>query len=304
VTHEVTRPMNSCQMPRLNSSVAFVLAARTGPAVPVVFDSPHSGSAYPADFAPAASRAEIFTTWDAYVDELFGQVLAVGATLLAANFSRAYIDANRAASDIDPDVLEKLWPEPTNLSEHTRRGMELIRRFALPGVPMYDRKLSVAEVRCRIDHFYTPYRRALAETIEALWRRHGLVWHFNCHSMKSRGNAMNRDQGAARPDFVIGDRDGATAPPAFSSWVAAYFTGLGYGVKINDPYLGADIVRAHGDPVRGRYSVQIEINRALDLDEATCARGTRFRALRDELTGFARAVAARARDEISRKVAR
>jgi N-formylglutamate deformylase len=286
------------------SPAAFVLERPKGAEVPVVFDSPHSGIDYPEDFAPVASRQEIATTWDAYVHELFGAVSAAGATLLSANFPRAYIDANRAASDIDPELLEGPWPTPLELSEHTRRGMGLIRRFALPGVPMYGRKLTIMEVRGRIDRYFTPYRRALHETLEAAWRRHGAVWHFNCHSMKSRGNAMNTDQGAERPDFVIGDRGGTTAAPEFTAWVADHFTGLGYRVKINDPYRGADIIRAHGEPARGRHSVQIEINRALYLNEATCERGPRFVALREELTGFARAVADLARRELGGKVAR
>jgi N-formylglutamate deformylase len=159
---------------------------------------------------------------------------------------------------------------------------------------MYDRKLSVTEVRHRIEAYYLPYRAALRTAVEATAARHGLVWHFNCHSMKSRGNAMNRDAGATRPDFVIGDRVGTTAPPEFTAWVAAWFRGRGYSVAVNDPYRGADIVRAHGDPARHRYSVQIEINRALYLDESTCERGPRFAALRDELTEFARVAAARA----------
>ena len=288
-------------MPPTELNPVFVLTEPTGPAAPVVFDSPHSGITYPSDFAPAATRAQIRTTWDAYVHELFGAVPATGATLLAANFPRAYLDANRAVSDIDPELLDSPWPEPIELSEHARRGMGLIRRFALPGVPMYDRRLSVAEVRRRIDECFIPYRHALREMIDAAWRRHGAVWHFNCHSMKSRGNAMNRDAGAARPDFVIGDRDGTTASPAFTVWVAEYFTQLGYRVKINDPYRGADIIRTHGDPARGRTSIQIEINRGLYLTEATCERGPRFATLRDELTGFAQAVAAQAREPLARK---
>jgi N-formylglutamate deformylase len=64
-------------------------------------------------------------------------------------------------------------------------------------------------------------------------------------------------------------------------------------VAINDPYRGADIVRAHGDPARGRCSVQIEINRALYMDESTCEPGPGFAGLRDHLTGFAHAAAAR-----------
>ncbi len=262
---------------------------------PLVFDSPHSGLAYPPDFNPAATPEQIATTWDAHVQELFAGAPLAGAVLLAANFPRAYIDANRSAGDIDPELLEGAWPGEIILSEHARRGMGLIRRFALPGVPMYTRRLSVPEVQRRIEGYFLPYRRTLAGLIETAWRRHGTVWHFNCHSMKSRGNAMNVDAGAARADFVIGDRGGTSADPALTAWVASHFTHLGYHVKINAPYRGADIVRSHGDPARRRHSIQIEINRALYLDEAAVTRGPRFDVLRDQLTAFARSAAERVR---------
>lgn len=274
------------------SAAPLLIHRPAGASAPLVFDSPHSGIDYPSDFAPAASRQQIATTWDAHVDALFRGVTEAGAVLIAATFPRAYLDANRAADDIDPELLSEPWPEPVALSDHARRGMGLIRRYALPGVPMYHRRLSVAEVRRRIEDFHRPYREALRGEIDAAAARHGRVWHFNCHSMKSRGNAMNTDSGRARPDFVIGDRDGTSADPAVTRWVATHFSGLGYRVQVNDPYRGADIVRAHGDPSRGRCSVQIEINRALYMEEATCEPGPGFGRLQDHLAGFARAAAA------------
>ncbi len=289
-------------MPSKSPSSAFVLKTPRDPVAPLVFDSPHSGFEFPSDFQPAATRAEIQTTWDAYVDDLCGEVTTAGASLLAARFPRAYIDANRSARDIDPEILAEPWPGPTELSEHAHRGMGLIRRFALPGVPMYRRKLAVGEVRRRIETCYAPYRRVLAETIESTWQRHGVVWHFNCHSMKSRGNAMNRDKGAVRPDFVIGDRGGATAPPQVTAWVAGFFSQRGYRVAINDPYRGADIVKTHGDPARGVLSIQIEINRALYMDEATCLRNSGFAQVRAEFAEFARAAAAQVSPLVTRKV--
>ena len=263
-------------------------------AAPVVFDSPHSGLDYPADFEPVASRAAILSTWDAYVDELWGGVPAAGASLVTALFPRAYVDANRAANDIDPDVLETPWPHRVVHSEYTRRGMGLIRRFALPDVPMYARPLSLAAVRRRIGSYHRPYRRALRETLDAVWRRHGRVWHFNCHSMKSCNARIGR-AAAKRPDFTIGDRDGTTASPQATAWVAKFFRDRGHSVALNHPYRGGDIVGTHGDPAHGRHSIQIEINRALYMDEATCERGPRFEALRAELTAFAHGVAEFAR---------
>jgi N-formylglutamate deformylase len=269
-------------------------------AMPLVFDSPHSGFEFPSDFNPVASPAEIRTSWDGYVDELYNRVPSAGATLLAARFPRAYIDTNRAGNDVDPELLATPWPEPVELSEHSSRGMGLIRRLALPGVPMYDRRLTVAEVQHRIQHYYAPYRKALDEIIERVWRRHGAVWHFNCHSMKSRGNAMNRDQGAARPDLVISDRDGTTAGPGLADWVAEHFRSRGYRVNVNHPYRGADIVRSVGQPHRRRFSLQIELNRSRYMDEATGERNDRFDHWQSELTEFAHVMVLKVRDDLAR----
>ncbi len=264
------------------------------PACPVLFDSPHSGLGWPADFRPAANESQIKSMWDAYVDELWGDAPACGATLVTAHFLRAYIDANRAVDDIDPALLAAPWPGALATTDYSHRGMGLIRRLALPGVAMYDRLLGVEEVRARIDLYYRPYRRMLHDALDAIHARHGTVWHFNCHSMKSRGNDMNIDSGAARPDFVISDQLGRTADPALTQWVADYFSGRGYSVAINEPYRGGNLVGTFGAPERRRHSIQIEINRALYMDEAEFTRGPGFSRIRAELAGFVRAVVGRA----------
>jgi len=263
-----------------------------GPGIPVVVDSPHSGLVYPPDFAPAAPGSAILTSCDRYVDELWGGAPQAGAVLIGALFPRAYIDTNRAAGDLDPALIDGVWPEAVRPTDYSRRGMGLIRREALPGVPMSDRKLTVAEVRRRLQEYYEPYRRALAEALDAAWRAAGAVWHCNCHSMKSTGNAMNTDRGRSRPDFVVSDRRGTTSDPAFTRWAAACLTDLGYRVQVNDPYQGGDLVAASGRPGERRNSIQIEINRALYLDESTYEKGPDFAAVRADLDAFLAALGA------------
>jgi N-formylglutamate deformylase len=265
---------------------AYILHTPTVAPVALMLDSPHSGMTLPADFVAAAPRAAILSTWDAFVDELWADAPAAGATLLAANFPRAYVDVNRAEDDIDPDLLAEPWPTPLAPTAYTRRGMGLIRRNALPDVPMYDRRLSVAEVEYRISTCYRPYRDALRQQLDALHARFGAVWHLDCHSMKSRGNAMNVDAGATRPDVVIGDRQGTTADPAHTAWVAEWFHARGHSVQVNDPYQGGDIVARSGAPARGRHSIQIEINRALYMDETTVTRGARFGQMQTTCSAF------------------
>ncbi len=250
------------------------------PAIPLVVDSPHSGMAWPTDFQPAASRDAIHTTWDAFVDELWGDAPDAGATLLAATFPRAYVDVNRAESDIDPELLAAPWPTPLAPTDYTQRGMGLIRRNALPGIPMYERLLPVEDVERRIAAYYRPYRAALAAAIDAAHAAAGVVLHIDCHSMKSRGNAMNIDNGALRPDVVVSDRFGSTADPTITQWVAEWFRGRGLRVQVNEPYKGGDLVRSFGAPDAGRHSIQVEFNRALYMDEAAFAKHGRFDALR------------------------
>lgn len=263
---------------------------------PVVFDSPHSGFAWPADWSPAASREAIRTTWDAHVDRLLEGAAEAGVPLLAATFPRAYVDVNRAEDDLDPAVLAGPWPGPLAPTDYSRRGMGLIRRLALPDVPMYDAPLAVEAVRARLERHHRPYRARLAALLDEAQAAHGRVWHLNWHSMKSRGNAMNVDAGAMRPEIVVSDRRGTTAAPGLVARIVGWFTLRGYRTLANDPYQGGDLVRTFGDPARGRSSVQVEINRSLYMDEATCEPHAGFAPLQADLTAFAREMVAWARE--------
>ncbi|QIE26279.1 N-formylglutamate amidohydrolase (plasmid) [Caballeronia sp. SBC1] len=275
----------------------FVTQAQSSP-LPIVFDSPHSGIDLPADFGTIAPRDAILTSWDAFVDELWAGVPERGGVLIGAHFPRAYIDANRAITDIDAALLAEPWPDPVAPQKYTLRGMGLIRRDALPNVPLYDRKLSVAEVRHRIDTCYLPYRAALADAAERAYAQHGALWHMDCHSMKSRGNEMNVDSGEARPDFVISDRLGTTSDPAFTRWVARHFEAAGYRVQVNEPYQGGDLLTAVSNLARHRNSIQIEVNRALYMDEAAFAKHAGFDTLKRNLDTFADALAAYVRAQL------
>ncbi|RKP49547.1 N-formylglutamate amidohydrolase [Trinickia fusca] len=284
----------------LSTDALFVTQPAPGTnALPIVFDSPHSSAGMPADFGTHAPREAILSSWDAFVDELWTGVPEHGGVLIGARFTRAYIDANRALADIDAELLAEPWPEPLSPEPYTKRGMGLIRRYALPGVPLYARKLTLAEVRHRIDAYYRPYRAALGSAIDEAACAHGAVWHVNCHSMKSRGNAMNVDAGQARPDVVVSDRLGTSAEPAFTEWVAAQLREAGLTVRVNDPYQGGDLVRTFGDPARRRHSIQIELNRALYMDETAFVPHAGFADLKRTLDAFAQRLAEHVREQLA-----
>lgn len=260
-------------------------------AVPILVDSPHSGIAMPADFATIAPLDALRTTWDAFVDELWADAPSHGAALLAAQFPRAYVDVNRAEDDLDPALLAEPWPSPLNPTDYSRRGMGLIRRLALPDVPMYAGPLAAATVERRLAQYYRPYRTALRERVDALRARFGIAVLIDAHSMKSQGNAMNVDAGAARPDVVVSDRRGTTADPALTEFVAERFRAQGYAVQCNEPYQGGDLVRSVGDPAQGVHAIQVEVNRARYMDEARVAPSAEFARMRAACAGCVQALA-------------
>lgn len=240
----------------------------------LVLDSPHSGTAYPPDFGHACSRAALRDAEDTHVERLFDFAPGLGVAWVEALFPRSYLDTNRGLAEIDAAMLSGPWPgvHPATEAEQAkvRLGKGLLWRCLDDGTPIYDRLLSPAEVQTRIDRCWHPYHTALARAVEAASQRHGGVIHLNCHSMPAvAGRWATGHPGLEHPDFVIGDRDGTTAAPAISALVAEVLRSRGHSVSVNHPYKGVELVRRHGDPARGRHSVQLEINRRLYMDEAT-----------------------------------
>ena len=263
----------------------------TAAPLPLVLDSPHSGTNYPADFDHLPSRAIVRRAEDTHVETLFGRAPDAGATLVEALFPRAYIDPNRHLSDMDPAVLEEPWPGPVALTRKTELGIGLVWRLAQGGVPMYARPLSVADVERRIALYYEPYHAAVAAALDERHRRFGAVWHLNCHSMPAVGDVMSDDPGRERAEFVLGDRDGTTCEPEFTAFVGATLSAMGYEVAVNDPYKGVELVRKHGRPAERRHSLQIEINRRLYMDDVSLARTAGFGALQADLVRLIEALA-------------
>src|SRR5215470_3326304 len=260
--------------------------------VPVVFDSPHSGSVYPSDFDFAAPFDVMRRAEDAFVDELFASAPLHGAALLAALFPRSYVDPNRHEHEIDTLLLNEPWPHPIVSSHRSARGLGVVRRLVRATVAVYDRRLSVSEVQSRIARYHRPYHDELSAMIAQAQDRFGAVWHLNCHSMKSTAKGRLRD------DFVLGDRDGTTCAPAFTELVASTLRHLGYSVGLNHPFKGAEIVIRHGNPTASRHSLQIEINRGLYMDEARIERSAAFPRLQRDIDALIGTIIAFVRERI------
>lgn len=264
------------------TQLPFQLDEGMEPLAPLVLDSPHSGHVYPEDFRFECPKAWLQQTEDAFVDELFSDAPALGMALQKALFARSYIDVNRAENDIDPRMLEDAWPVPLHPSERSLAGHGLIRHICR-GQPVYGKKIPSAEIQCRLENYYRPYHAMLQKTLQERRAQFGTVWHINCHSMPSLfQNPALAPHGPA-VDFIVGDRDGHACEKAFSVFVTETLRGMGYRVGHNDPYKGAEIIARYGRPTRGVHCLQLEISRALYMDEKTLERGPGFTKLKANL---------------------
>ncbi len=264
----------------------------------LVFSSPHSGRYYPEEFV-SSSRLDPHTlraSEDAYVDELFGAAPHLCAPLIQANYARAYLDVNREAWELDPEMFDGPLPEFVNArSGRVAAGLGTIARVVASGTPIYDGRMPFAEAERRVSAVYRPYHQALSRLLERTRAQFGCAVLIDCHSMPSCGGSwgdMPLKSTGAVPDFILGDRYGRSCHGEVMAAAQQALTAQGFRVVRNDPYSGGFNTRHYGVPREGRHALQIEINRALYMDEATLDRSDGFATLCDAMHTLILALAA------------
>jgi len=273
-------------------SPPFTVARPESLKIPLVFNSPHSGRVYPKAFL-AASRLEpmaLRRSEDAYVEELFSFVTELGAPLLHAHFPRAYVDVNREPYELDPALFRDGLPHYANTqSVRVVGGLGTIARIVSESDEIYREPLSVNAALERINRLYTPYHETLSSLLDEARRAFGFSVLIDCHSMPSSPIA---EQAGVRPDFVLGDRFGTSCSPELTRLAAGQLKAQGYAVALNKPYAGGYITEHYGRPHKGQHALQIEINRALYMDETTFEKSSGFPQLKDDLESMVRALVA------------
>jgi N-formylglutamate amidohydrolase len=255
--------------------------------LPLVFNSPHSGSLYPEPFLAASrlDKAAIRRSEDFCVDELMTQAVALGAPLLKANFPRAWLDVNREPYELDPKMFDGTLPPYANVrSVRVAGGGGPIARIVSESEEIYAAPLPVDEALSRIEAVYKPYHRMLRDLVLSAHAEFGVALLLDCHSMPSsvRGASARH-----RPDIVIGDRYGTSAAPELTDIAAEILARLGYAVSRNKPYAGGFITEHYGQPLRGIHAMQVEINRSLYMDERSLERTGGFARLAGDLARLA-----------------
>jgi N-formylglutamate amidohydrolase len=250
---------------------------------PLVFASPHSGRVYPARMMAASllDGAAIRRSEDAFVDQLIAGGVDQGAVILAATHARAFIDLNRAPYELDQEMFADALPAfAQSRTARVAAGLGAIARIVAEGHEIYNRKLTFAEAQARIADIHQPYHAALGALVGEALDRHGVALLVDWHSMPA---AATRAVGRDGCDMVLGGRFGAACAPAVTGAVESALTRMGYRVARNVPYAGGYTTELYGQPSHGKHGLQIEINRALYLDEATVEPHAGFDRLRRDL---------------------
>jgi N-formylglutamate amidohydrolase len=270
---------------------------------PLLLASPHSGDRYPPEFLEMSklSRATLRLSEDCYVDELIAGAPAHGVPVLRALFPRVYVDANREALELDPVMFEDRLPENAITdSPRVAAGLGSIPRLAANDREIYGRKLRFAEAEQRIETCYRPYHRALVALMQETRERFGGCLLIDCHSMPSAGGQGERD-GRSRVDFVLGDCFGASCADAVTAAAEQHLRQGGAQVRRNNPYSGGYVTQHYGRPAEGIHVLQIEINRAIYMDETSLERLPQFAETRRRLDGLIALLAREAPNLIRRR---
>jgi N-formylglutamate amidohydrolase len=243
---------------------------------PIIFNSPHSGSVYPPEFLNASriDLAALRRSEDSFMDELIAGLSDRGFPVVRVHFPRSYVDVNREPYELDPRMFSGRLPSFANTrSMRVAGGLGTIPRVVGDGQEIYRERLNVDDALSRIETLYKPYHRALRRLINKAHQTFGTVIVVDCHSMPSIG--ISRDE-PRRPDIVIGDRYGTSCSALLPEMVERTLGKLGYSLGRNKPYAGGFITEHYGSPASGLHAIQLELNRAIYMDERRRERSAGF----------------------------
>jgi N-formylglutamate amidohydrolase len=264
----------------------------------LIFNSPHSGNTYPREFLATAQLdlATLRRSEDSFVDELFTDVVSAGYPLMRARFPRCYVDVNREPYELDPRMFHGPLPSFANTrSMRVAGGLGTVARVVGDAQEIYDQRIPIDDALRRIEGLYKPYHRALRRLVTRVHRAYGTAILIDCHSMPSAAGAKDE---RPRADVVLGDRYGTSCAAVVADTIEIALRDRGYSVSRNKPYAGGFITEHYGNPSVGLHAAQLEVNRALYMDERRFTRAENFTRVAADLVAVAEYLGAVPLEEI------
>ena len=236
---------------------------------PIVLSSPHAGNLFPKEFLENSvlTKSELRSSEDSFVTELVKEASNAGIPLLSLNISRTFIDVNRDKIELDETMF---FDAPKNNDINSRRcrvGLGVLHRVVYHNKNIYDGLLSYKEALERINNVYDPYHKRLKQLVDKCVRKFGFCLLLDCHSMPSMiCNIMNESKAL---DFCICNLFDESCPTEISQNFYNSLANQDIRVEFNKPYAGAFITFNYCQPRKNIYTLQLEINRSIYMDEQT-----------------------------------
>lgn len=202
---------------------------------------------------------------DRFVDRLYQPVIAeLGLKSVKTEWHRYIVDLNRVPEDIDVDSVEGA---PCPSGTHPK-GFHW--SITTKGHKLIEKPMSMELHRLLTEKYYVSFHRDVKAVYQSFFASGAEnVFHLDAHSMPSVGEKLHRDPGQRRADIVVSDCGGKSCSKEYTQLVLEAYKKAGFGVAHNWPYLGGRITEMYGGPDESRHAIQVELNRALYMDEQT-----------------------------------
>ena len=252
---------------------------------PIVLSSPHSGSDFPQEFLQNSCRSEseLRSSEESFVNELIVDASNAGIPMISMNIPRTFVDVNRDKIEIDDTMYFDKAPSADTIgSRRCRVGLGVIHRIVAQNKPIYDGLISYAEAQERIKYVYEPYHKRLKQLIDKCQKKFGFCLLVDCHSMPSKiCNIMNETKPV---EFCVSNLFDESCPAPISEFVGQQLSQKGYRVEFNRPYAGAFITFNYCQPRKNIYTLQLEMNRSLYMDENVYKKNAYFQSIRSSVS--------------------
>lgn len=251
---------------------------------PIVLSAPHGGQVFPEEFLNSVnvSLKELRSNEDSFVNELVKDASDAGIPLISMNINRAFVDVNRDKIEIDPTMFYNHPQKDAPMGRRCRVGLGVIHRITSRNKNIYDGLLNFDEVMDRFKYIYDPYHKRLQQLIDKCVRKFGFCLVIDCHSMPSKiCSIMNDDRNI---DFCLGTLFEQSCPQEFADYLKKSLEERNYNVSFNCPYSGAFITFNYCQPRKKIYTIQLETNRGLYMDEDVYKKTSTFQKVSSDMS--------------------